>query len=161
VATLRASAHPKVFPELSSGSTVRETRRALCGIADRTRGQDRSALSIFPALELSYRSVCGSIVCRSWPILKSPVPPPMIVRHERFGAPSRLREPSSASGAPASPSRSSGCWWWWHRHLHVPVVVWIVASVLGGAAIGHALEPDGTSDQAPTPQKSSRSRAGL
>lgn len=65
--------------------------------------------------------------------------------------PSRLREPSSPSGAPASSSWSSGCRWWWHRHLHVPVVVWIVASVLGGAAIGNALESDGTSDQAPTP----------
>jgi hypothetical protein len=62
---------------------------------------------------------------------------------------SRLREASSQSGAPPSPAWPSGRWWW-QRHLHVPVVVWIVASVLGGAAIGSALEPDGTTDETPT-----------
>ena len=41
-------------------------------------------------------------------------------------------------------------YWWRCRHLHVPVIVWIVASVLGGAAIGSALEPDAEGDKAPT-----------
>ena len=66
-------------------------------------------------------------------------------------SPNRLREASPQLGASGSASPSASRWWWLHRHLHVPVVVWIVASVLGGAAIGHALEPDGTTDQAPTP----------
>jgi hypothetical protein len=64
---------------------------------------------------------------------------------------SPLREASPRSSASSSDSRSTGHLWWWHRHLHVPVVVWIVASVLGGAAIGNALEPDGTSDPTPPP----------
>lgn len=61
------------------------------------------------------------------------------------------RDASPRSSASSSDSWSSGRLWWWHRHLHVPVVVWIVASVLGGAAIGNVLEPDGTSDPAPPP----------
>lgn len=61
-------------------------------------------------------------------------------------SPGRLREASSQTGASGSASWSGNRWWWLHRHLHVPVVVWIVASVLGGAAIGHALEPDGTTE---------------
>jgi hypothetical protein len=55
---------------------------------------------------------------------------------------------TSRPGAP-SPAWPSG-YWWRCRHLHVPVIVWIVASVLGGAAIGSALEPDGKADT-PTP----------
>jgi hypothetical protein len=63
-------------------------------------------------------------------------------------APSGLREanPQARASASGSASWSASRWWWLHRHLHVPVVVWIVASVLGGAAIGQALEPDGTTE---------------
>jgi hypothetical protein len=66
-------------------------------------------------------------------------------------SPRPLREASQRSSASSSDSWSSGRLWWWRRHRHVPVVVWIVASVLGGAAIGNALEPDGASDPAPRP----------
>jgi hypothetical protein len=38
--------------------------------------------------------------------------------------------------------------WWRQRHVHVPVALWVAASVLAGAAIGAALEPDG-GDEAP------------
>jgi len=51
--------------------------------------------------------------------------------------------------APSSPAWHSGSWWS-HRHFHVPVVVWIVASVLGGAAIGSAVEPDHKANETPT-----------
>lgn len=64
-------------------------------------------------------------------------------------SPRQLREASSQSGASGSASWSGSRWWWLQRHLHVPVVVWIVASVLGGAAIGQALEPDGTTKVPP------------
>ena len=53
------------------------------------------------------------------------------------------------SSAHASPDWHSGNWWS-HRHFHVPVVVWIVASVLGGAAIGNAVEPDHKAQETPT-----------
>jgi hypothetical protein len=55
---------------------------------------------------------------------------------------------TSRSAAP-QPQWQSG-YWWRCRHLHIPVIVWIVASVLGGAAIGSALEPDAKSDKPPT-----------
>jgi hypothetical protein len=61
-------------------------------------------------------------------------------------SPRRLREASSRPGASGSASWSTSRWWWLHRHLHVPVIVWIVASVLGGAAIGEALEPNDTTE---------------
>jgi hypothetical protein len=63
--------------------------------------------------------------------------------------PRRLREANSQLDAPPSPTWPTGHWWW-QRHWHVPVVVWIVASVLGGAAVGSALEPDGKPDKTPT-----------
>jgi hypothetical protein len=60
-----------------------------------------------------------------------------------------MAEVGLQSGAHASPSWLSGSWWW-HRHFHVPVAVWILASVLGGAAIGGAVEPDHKADETPT-----------
>ncbi|HWM20964.1 MAG TPA: hypothetical protein VNO51_14840 [Ilumatobacteraceae bacterium] len=61
---------------------------------------------------------------------------------------SQSGEVTSRSSAPP-PQWQSG-YWWRCRHLHVPVIVWILASVLGGAAIGSALEPDAKGDK-PTP----------
>jgi hypothetical protein len=60
---------------------------------------------------------------------------------------SHLDDHSERNGAPA-PWQSG--YWWRRRHLHVPVIVWIVASVLGGAAIGNVLEPDGTGEKPKT-----------
>jgi hypothetical protein len=57
-------------------------------------------------------------------------------------------EVGSESSAHSSPAWHSGSWWS-HRHFHVPVVVWLVASVLGGAAIGGAVEPDHKSNETP------------
>jgi hypothetical protein len=65
-----------------------------------------------------------------------------------------VREASSQTGELSSPSVSghppwqSG-YWWRRRHFHVPVIVWIVASVLGGAAIGNVLDSKGTTDSPP------------
>ena len=61
----------------------------------------------------------------------------------------QLSEATTRPSAPRSPAWDSGNWWW-HRHFHVPVAVWILASVLGGAAIGNAVEPDGKANQTPT-----------
>jgi hypothetical protein len=58
-------------------------------------------------------------------------------------------EAGSRSSAHAAPEWHSGSWWS-HRHFHVPVVVWLVASVLGGAAIGSAVEPDHKAQETPT-----------
>ena len=58
-------------------------------------------------------------------------------------------EVGSESSAHSSPARHSGSWFS-HRHFHVPVVVWLVASVLGGAAIGGAVEPDHKTNETPT-----------
>lgn len=58
-------------------------------------------------------------------------------------------EAGSQTSAHASESWHSGSWWS-HRHFHVPVVVWLVASVLGGAAIGGAIEPDHKTTETPT-----------
>ena len=58
-------------------------------------------------------------------------------------------EAGSQASAHASPAWHSGSWWS-HRHFHVPVVVWLVASVLGGAAIGGAIEPDHKATETPT-----------
>ena len=60
-----------------------------------------------------------------------------------------VTEAGSQPSAPSLPAWNSGSWWR-HRHFHVPVVVWIVASVLGGAAIGNAVEPDRKADDKPT-----------
>jgi len=61
----------------------------------------------------------------------------------------QLSEATTQPRAPRSPAWDSGNWWW-RRHFHVPVAVWIVASVLGGAAIGNAVEPDRRANQTPT-----------
>ena len=61
----------------------------------------------------------------------------------------QLSEATTRPNAPSSPAWDSGNWWW-HRHFHVPVAVWILASVLGGAAIGNAVEPDRKASQTPT-----------
>ena len=66
---------------------------------------------------------------------------------EEREAGSQSGDVTSRSSAPP-PQWQSG-YWWRCRHLHVPVIVWIVASVLGGAAIGNALEPDAKGDKAP------------
>ena len=58
-------------------------------------------------------------------------------------------EVGSETSAHSSPAWHSGSWWS-HRHFHVPVVVWLVASVLGGAAIGSAVEPDHKATETPT-----------
>ena len=61
----------------------------------------------------------------------------------------QLSEATTQPRAPSSTGWNSGNWWW-HRHFHVPVAVWILASVLGGAAIGNAVEPDRKANQTPT-----------
>jgi hypothetical protein len=61
----------------------------------------------------------------------------------------QLSDATSQWSAHSTPSAPSGNWWW-HRHFHVPVVVWIVASVLGGAAIGDVVEPDRKATETPT-----------
>ena len=58
-------------------------------------------------------------------------------------------EVGSETSAHSAPHWHSGSWWW-HRHFHVPVVVWLLASILGGAAIGSAVEPDHKSTETPT-----------
>ncbi|HEX4981367.1 MAG TPA: hypothetical protein VFV63_06700 [Ilumatobacteraceae bacterium] len=61
----------------------------------------------------------------------------------------QLSEATTRPRASSSTGWDSGNWWW-HRHFHVPVAVWILASVLGGAAIGNAVEPDRKATQTPT-----------
>lgn len=68
--------------------------------------------------------------------------------HDQESA-SRLGEISPPPGTSPASTTSPGNWWR-HRYLRVPVAVWILASVLGGAAIGNALEPDRGPDERPT-----------